>query len=131
MEEQGDNSATRVSTDNRLAKTKAKVNEVTDIMRINVEKILERDQRLTDLDDRAQVLQNRALDFNQQATRIKRKYWWKNLKMMLIIGAVGLVFLILIIVWATKGSGSTDNAVSITSTVAVPTNDMVTASAKQ
>ncbi|GBM28570.1 hypothetical protein AVEN_265021-3 [Araneus ventricosus] len=37
----------------RLQQTQAQVDEVVGIMRVNVEKVLERDQKLSELDDRA------------------------------------------------------------------------------
>lgn len=49
-------------------------------MRTNVDKVLERDQKLADLDDRADALQHGASQFETQAARLKRKYWWKNCK---------------------------------------------------
>ncbi|XP_050342159.1 synaptobrevin-1-like [Nymphalis io] len=106
MENQGGTSGPRVS-DKRLAQTQAKVDEVVGIMRVNVEKVLERDQKLSELDNRADALQHGAAQFEQQAGKLKRKYWWQNLKMMLIIGAIGVVLLIIIIVWATSGHSST------------------------
>lgn len=105
MEDQGGSSGPRVS-DKRLAQTQAKVDEVVGIMRVNVEKVLERDQKLSELDNRADALQHGAAQFEQQAGKLKRKYWWQNLKMMLIIGAIGAVLLIIIIVWATSGGSS-------------------------
>lgn len=114
MENQGGSSAPRVVNDKRLAQTQAKVDEVVGIMRVNVEKVLERDQKLSELDNRADALQHGAAQFEQQAGKLKRKYWWQNLKMMLIIGAIGAVLLIIIIVWATSGSGSSSNAPPVT-----------------
>ena len=40
---------------------------------------------------------------NFQATRLKRKYWWQNMKMMAIIGVVVAVILLIIIISATSG----------------------------
>lgn len=37
-----------------------------------------------------------ASQFEQQASRLKRKYWWKNLKMMIIIGVICVALLIII-----------------------------------
>lgn len=108
MEDQG-SSAPRVS-DKRLAQTQAKVDEVVGIMRVNVEKVLERDQKLSELDNRADALQHGAAQFEQQAGKLKRKYWWQNLKMMLIIGGIGVILLIIIIVWATNGSSGSSQA---------------------
>ncbi|XP_055621503.1 synaptobrevin isoform X2 [Toxorhynchites rutilus septentrionalis] len=82
---------------NRLKQTQAQVDEVVGIMRVNVEKVLERDQKLSELDSRADALQHGASQFEQQAGKLKRKQWWANMKMMIIMGIIGVVLLIIII----------------------------------
>ncbi|NXJ18999.1 SYB1 protein, partial [Dicrurus megarhynchus] len=52
-----------------------------DTFQVNVEKVLERDQKLSQLDDRADALQEGASQFEKSAATLKRKYWWKNIKM--------------------------------------------------
>ena len=54
--------------------------KVVDIMRVNVDKVLERDQKLSELDDRADALQAGASQFETSAAKLKNKYWWKNAK---------------------------------------------------
>ncbi|KAG7210347.1 hypothetical protein KM043_011884 [Ampulex compressa] len=81
----------------KLQQTQATVDEVVGIMKVNVEKVLERDQKLSELENRADALQQGATQFEQQAGKLKRKYWWKNLKMMIIIGIICVVILIIII----------------------------------
>lgn len=93
----------------RLQQTQAKVDEVVGIMRVNVEKVLERDQKLSELDNRADALQQGASQFEQQAGKLKRKYWWKNLKMMIIMGIIAVILVIIIIVWATSAVSSDDS----------------------
>ncbi|CAF3469049.1 unnamed protein product [Rotaria sp. Silwood1] len=83
----------------RLAQQQAQVDEVVDIMRQNVDKVLERDKNLSLLDDRADKLQHNAAQFEQHAGKLKRKYWWKNMKMMIIMGVVGIIFAIVVIAW--------------------------------
>lgn len=56
------------------------VPQVVDIMRVNVDKVLERDQKLSELDDRADALQAGASQFESSAAKLKNKYWWKNCK---------------------------------------------------
>lgn len=85
------------SDNNRLKETQKQVDEVVGIMRVNVEKVLERDQKLSELDHRADALQHGASQFEQQAGKLKRKHWWANLKMMIIMGVIGVVLLIIII----------------------------------
>uniref|UniRef100_A0AAV2M9E9 V-SNARE coiled-coil homology domain-containing protein n=1 Tax=Knipowitschia caucasica TaxID=637954 RepID=A0AAV2M9E9_KNICA len=77
--------------------------QVVDIMRVNVDKVLERDQKLSELDDRADALQAGASQFESSAAKLKRKYWWKNCKMWAILIAVILIIVIIIIVWSVSG----------------------------
>jgi len=88
----------QIAAQKRLQQTQAQVDEVVGIMRVNVEKVLERDQKLSELDDRADALQQGASQFEQQAGKLKRKFWWKNLKMMIVMGVIGLIILVIIIV---------------------------------
>ncbi|XP_023237145.1 vesicle-associated membrane protein 3-like isoform X2 [Centruroides sculpturatus] len=95
----------RNPTDNKnLQQTQAQVDEVVGIMRVNIEKVLERDERLTELDGRAEMLQQGAYNFEQQAMKLKRKYWWKNCKMWAIIIGIVLVIIIAIIVYAVQAN---------------------------
>ncbi|VDK81603.1 unnamed protein product [Litomosoides sigmodontis] len=84
----------------RLQQTQAQVDEVVGIMKVNVEKVLERDQKLSQLDDRADALQEGASQFEKSAATLKRKYWWKNIKMIIIMCAIIVILIIIIIVWA-------------------------------
>ncbi|XP_017935475.1 vesicle-associated membrane protein 2 [Manacus vitellinus] len=95
----GPSPATNVSSNKRLQQTQAQVDEVVDIMRMNVDKVLERDQKLSELDNRADALQAGASQFETSAAKLKRKYWWKNCKMMIILGVVCAVILIIIIIY--------------------------------
>ena len=54
---------------NRLNQAQDQVKEVVDVMRVNVEKVLERDSKLSDLDQRADNLQHGANQFQTQVTR--------------------------------------------------------------
>ncbi|XP_046731568.1 vesicle-associated membrane protein 3 [Silurus meridionalis] len=84
----------------RLQQTQAQVDEVVDIMRVNVDKVLERDQKLSELDDRADALQAGASQFETNAAKLKRKYWWKNCKMWAILIAVLIIIIAIIIIWS-------------------------------
>lgn len=59
--------------------------QVVDIMRVNVDKVLKRDEILSELDDRADALQMGASQFESSAAKLKRKYWWKNCKVNFLI----------------------------------------------
>ncbi|KAL1233759.1 Synaptobrevin-1 [Trichinella spiralis] len=88
----------------RLQQTQAQVDEVVGIMKVNVEKVLERDAKLSQLDDRADALQEGASQFEKSAATLKRKYWWKNCKMIIIICAIVLIIIIIIVVWVSTSN---------------------------
>lgn len=97
----------------RLQQAQAQVGEVVDIMRVNVEKVLERDQKISELDRQADDLQEGASQFQQQAVKLKREYWWKNEVIWYIIGVVLLVIIISVVVSfkdTIRGTGSTSIA---------------------
>uniref|UniRef100_A0A8V0ZT10 Vesicle-associated membrane protein 1 (synaptobrevin 1) n=1 Tax=Gallus gallus TaxID=9031 RepID=A0A8V0ZT10_CHICK len=86
-----------LSSNRRLQQTQAQVEEVVDIMRVNVDKVLERDQKLSELDDRADALQAGASVFESSAAKLKRKYWWKNCKMMIMMGVICAIVVVVIV----------------------------------
>uniref|UniRef100_A0A674J174 V-SNARE coiled-coil homology domain-containing protein n=1 Tax=Terrapene triunguis TaxID=2587831 RepID=A0A674J174_9SAUR len=62
---------------------------VIDIMRVNVDKVLERDQKLSELDDALRA------EFETSAAKLKRKCWWKNCKIWAVLIAVVLIIIII------------------------------------
>ena len=79
-----------------MAQQQAQVDEVVGIMRNNVEKVLERDQKLNELDEKADALQDGASQFEKSAGKLKNKFWMENLKMIIIGGLLGFLILGLI-----------------------------------
>lgn len=108
----GPRNTQQAASSKKLQQTQATVDEVVGIMKVNVEKVLERDQKLSELENRADALQQGATQFEQQAGKLKRKYWWKNLKMMIIIGIICVVILIIIIYAAVPSSSDSENSVT-------------------
>ncbi|KAF8796099.1 Synaptobrevin like protein [Argiope bruennichi] len=69
----------------RMQETKAQIEEVTGILQKNFEYILQRDEKLSNLDERADALKDEASEFGKQTGKLRRKYWWKNCKMLAIL----------------------------------------------
>jgi len=76
------------------------VNEVQGIMASNVDKVLEREGKLSHLEDRAMNLQEGTQQFATSANRIKKKQFWENMKMKIIIGVIIAVIILVIIIAA-------------------------------
>ncbi|XP_062201723.1 vesicle-associated membrane protein 721-like [Phragmites australis] len=81
----------------RLSKVKAQVSEVKGIMMENIDKVIDRGQQIDGLVTRTEQLHDQAADFRQQGTRVRRKMWFQNMKMKLIVLGI-VVALILIII---------------------------------
>ncbi|XP_068257366.1 vesicle-associated membrane protein 1 isoform X2 [Nyctibius grandis] len=88
-----------LSSNRRLQQAQAEVEEVVDVIRVNVDKVLERDKRLSELDDRADALQAGASQFESSAAKLKRKYWWKNCKMMIMMGVICAIVVVVIVIY--------------------------------
>ncbi|KAJ9701029.1 hypothetical protein PVL29_006398 [Vitis rotundifolia] len=81
----------------KLAKVKAQVSEVKGVMMENIEKVLDRGEKIELLVDKTENLRSQAQDFRQQGTKMRRKMWLQNMKIKLIVLAI-IIALILIII---------------------------------
>ncbi|ESW12565.1 hypothetical protein PHAVU_008G123800 [Phaseolus vulgaris] len=86
----------------KLAKVKAQVSEVKGVMMENIEKVLDRGEKIELLVDKTENLRSQAQDFRQQGTKIRRKMWFQNMKIKLIVLGI-IIALILIIVLSVCG----------------------------
>ena len=75
----------------------------------NVVRIMERGNRLEDLDSRTEALHASSQSFQTTARQVQRKMCLKNLKWTIILGVVVLLIIALIVVLILDGSGAFDN----------------------
>ena len=73
------------------------VNQLTSVMQTNINKVLERGDRMDTLNERSELLSSRANEFRINSRNIRRKFWWHNLRFQILIGAVVLSLIIIII----------------------------------
>ncbi|XP_021966179.1 vesicle-associated membrane protein 2 [Folsomia candida] len=83
----------QISSKLRLENTNAKVDEVVDIMNVNV---LERDEKLSVMETRADALKQGASQFENHARTLKRRALMRNMKMWIVIGAIAFIGLLVI-----------------------------------
>ncbi|KAL4200803.1 hypothetical protein AMTRI_Chr02g255440 [Amborella trichopoda] len=81
----------------KLAKVKAQVSEVKGVMMENIEKVLDRGEKIEILVDKTDTLRDQANNFRTHGTQMRRKMWLQNMKIKLIVLGI-LIALILIIV---------------------------------
>ncbi|KDP20321.1 hypothetical protein JCGZ_06407 [Jatropha curcas] len=87
----------------KLAKVKAQVSEVKGVMMENIEKVLDRGEKIELLVDKTENLRSQAQDFRQQGTKIKRKMWIENMKMKLIVFGIVLALILIIVLSVCHG----------------------------
>ena len=89
----------------KLAAVQAQVDDVKGTMAANIATVVKNTEALEDMDEKAVSLANNAKLFNDQASILRRKMWWQNCKMKLVMGlivATGLTVLGVIIWQSTK-----------------------------
>lgn len=81
----------------KMANVQKKVDEVKGIMMQNVEQVLVRGERLDVLVDRTDDLRDQAQRFQRQGTQLRKRMWWANTRMKVIV--VGLVLLLILVIF--------------------------------
>ncbi|KOS20584.1 Vesicle-associated membrane protein 714 [Escovopsis weberi] len=84
-----------------IGNAKREIDDVRGIMTRNIESLLERGERIDLLVDKTDRLGGSARDFRVRSRGLKRRMWWKNVKLMILIALV-LVLIILFIFLTTK-----------------------------
>ncbi|KAF5799046.1 putative Longin domain, v-SNARE, coiled-coil domain-containing protein [Helianthus annuus] len=87
----------------KLSKLKAQITEVKGIMMDNIEKVLDRGEKIELLVDKTENLQFQADSFQRQGRQLRRKMWLQNLQMKLMVGGAIAVFIIIVWLMACRG----------------------------
>ncbi|KAI4373091.1 hypothetical protein MLD38_011254 [Melastoma candidum] len=87
----------------KLSKLKAQITEVKGIMMDNIEKVLDRGERIELLVDKTENLQFQADVFQRQGRQLRRKMWFQNIQVKLMI--VGAVVAFLLLLWLFSRGG--------------------------
>lgn len=86
-----------------IGNVRREIDDVRGIMTRNIEGLLERGERIDLLVDKTDRLGGSAREFRVRSRGLKRQMWWKNVKLMGLLGLV-LVLIVLAIVIAVKSS---------------------------
>ncbi|KAG9132615.1 hypothetical protein Leryth_024688 [Lithospermum erythrorhizon] len=87
----------------KLAKVKAQVSEVKGVMMENIEKVLDRGEKIELLVDKTENLRSQAQDFKTQGTKMRRKMWFQNMKIKLIVLGILIALILIIVLSVCKG----------------------------
>ena len=83
--------------DDSLANAKREIDTVKDIMTENIERVLERGERIDLLIDKTDRLGGSARDFRVRSRGLRRQMWWKNVRIMVMVVVV-VIFLVYLFV---------------------------------
>merc|ERR1712008_512064 len=89
--------------------TRKQVDEVVDVMKTNVDKIMERDVNLQKLEQTASNLEEGAHQFQRTSVKLKKKMWWENQKMKLVFAGIAVVFVLIVIILIASQTESSDD----------------------
>ncbi|KAL7753097.1 Vesicle membrane receptor protein (v-SNARE) [Sorochytrium milnesiophthora] len=90
-------SANNTNGNGRTQEINAQVNEVVGIMQQNINNVMERGERLDNLQTKTEELHVSAGHFRSGASKVRKQMWWKNMKLKLLVGAITIAILLAII----------------------------------
>lgn len=94
MVEQG---ATESGKQDALRTAQQEIENVREIMTENIEQVIQRGERIDLLVDKTDRLGGNARDFRVRSRGLRRRMWWKNVKLMALLILVVIFFLYLAI----------------------------------
>ena len=88
---------TKAGQNDAITNVQSEIDNVRGIMTENIERVLERGERIDLLVDKTDRLGGSASDFRVRSRGLRRRMWWKNVKLMVLL-AVVVVFLTYLLV---------------------------------
>ncbi|XP_074654382.1 vesicle-associated membrane protein 4-like [Tubulanus polymorphus] len=82
----------------KIKRLQGQVDEVVDVMQDNIGKVLDRGDRLEDLQDKSENLTSNADLFRVRAKGLKTTMWWRECKMRILVAAIIIIVLLIIFV---------------------------------
>ncbi|GAB1285608.1 Vesicle-associated membrane protein 4 [Apodemus speciosus] len=74
------------------------VDEVIDVMQENITKVIERGERLDELQDKSESLSDNATAFSNRSKQLRRQMWWRGCKIKAIMALAAAILLLMIII---------------------------------
>nr|DAD48509.1 TPA_asm: hypothetical protein HUJ06_018446 [Nelumbo nucifera] len=81
----------------KLSKLKAQITEVKGIMMDNIERVLDRGEKIELLVDKTENLQFQADSFQRHGRQLRRRMWLQNIRLKLMVG--GTILAVIILLW--------------------------------
>ncbi|MCJ1411646.1 hypothetical protein MMC19_005737 [Ptychographa xylographoides] len=88
---------TQAGKEDAIGNVQNEIENVRGIMTENIERVLERGERIDLLVDKTDRLGVGAHDFRVRSRGLRRRMWWKNVKLMVLLGVVVMFLLYLFV----------------------------------
>jgi len=88
---------TEAGQNDAIRNVQREMDGVREIMTENIERVLERGERIDLLVDKTDRLGGSAHDFRVRSRGLRRRMWWKNIKLMALLTVV-VIFLVYLLV---------------------------------
>eukprot|EP00040_Diaphanoeca_grandis_P030293 m.178729 g.178729 ORF g.178729 m.178729 type:complete len:96 (-) comp31953_c0_seq1:143-430(-) len=85
--------ATSQPSTTKIGDVQYQMDEVVTVMHDNIHKVLEREMRLVNLEEKSEGLKHSSIQFHTTTKKLKRTMWWKNVRWI-----VGIVFVAVVVV---------------------------------
>ncbi|KAI3980077.1 hypothetical protein MKX01_042731 [Papaver californicum] len=92
----------------KFSKVQAQVSEVKSIMIENIDKVVDRGEKIDILSEKAADLNSNAQEYKKKGTQLRRKLWYQNMKIKLVVLAVLLIVVLIIWLSICKGFDCTN-----------------------
>ncbi|CAH9099834.1 unnamed protein product [Cuscuta europaea] len=87
----------------RINRLKGEMSQVRNVMIQNIDKVLERGDRLELLVDKTATMQGNTLRFKRQSRRFRSAVWWRNVKLIVVVTFLVLALIYAILAFACHG----------------------------
>merc|ERR1712137_961755 len=80
-------------TIDNIGAVRSQIDEVKDVMVQNIEKVLERGEKIELLVDKTDRLNQQAFRFDSSSRQLRRAMYWKRMRCYIIIGVVAVLLI--------------------------------------
>lgn len=84
---------------NKIQKARNEITEIKGVMINNIELILQRGEKIDNLHDKAQELEQQSTSFYKNSQSLKRRMFWRNMKLLIVV--LLIIIIIIIVVYFT------------------------------
>ncbi|KAI8065772.1 synaptobrevin-domain-containing protein [Gongronella butleri] len=103
----------------KTAHVQQQVDDVVNIMQQNIDKAMNRGERLDDLQNKTEDLNATSSQFRRGANQVRKRMWWKDCKWKIII-ALTVIIILAVIIGSIAGTQANKNDNSSSSSSSQP-----------